>query len=316
MTIPENSLTIIRLLKIKGVGQAKIWSIYNYLEKKRIGFSEFFSSNDNLPMFLNQDQINQFMAWENNLKDFKDILESHNIHVLTICDQNYPQILIKSLGKKSPPVLYLKGNIELLNKVSIGFCGSRQASLQGLNIAKGTAELLIQNNINLVSGYANGVDLEIHKTALESSGTTVFVLPEGILNFRIKNVLEKHWDWNNVLVVSQFDINDSWSVGNAMTRNNVICGLSEAMVLIEARETGGSMAAGKLCLEINIPLFVAGVKDKTDFNTGNYILIKQGAIPFGKNKYSDLPKVDAILEKIKRGVNTHSSFEQNLVKLS
>ena len=88
------------------------------------------------------------------------------------------------------------------------------------------------------------------------------------------------------------------------------------MVLIEARETGGSMAAGKLCLEINIPLFVAGVKDKTDFNTGNYILIKQGAIPFGKNKYSDLPKVDAILEKIKRGVNTHSSFEQNLVKLS
>lgn len=63
-----------------------------------------------------------------------------------------------------------------------------------------------------------------------------FVLPEGINHFRIKKILAGFWDWNRVLVISQFEPEDSWQTFRAMTRNQLIIALSHAMVVIEASE--------------------------------------------------------------------------------
>lgn len=57
--------------------------------------------------------------------------------------------------------------------------------------------------------------------------STIIVLPEGIESFRIKKELEDIWDWNRILVLSEFMHHDKWTAGRAMLPNNTIIGLSE-----------------------------------------------------------------------------------------
>jgi len=83
------------------------------------------------------------------------------------------------------------------------------------------------------------------------------VLAEGILRFRVKREIRDEWDEARTLVISEFGPNLPWSVNHAMQRNRTICGLSRAMLLIEARITGGSIQAGRDCLRLGLPLFAA-----------------------------------------------------------
>ena len=64
-----------------------------------------------------------------------------------------------------------------------------------------------------------------------------------------------------------------------MTRNKVICGLSEVMVVIEAGKTGGTLAAGRECIEQKKPLLVIERTNPADNAPGNLMLIKEGGIP-------------------------------------
>src|SRR5579863_606308 len=76
------------------------------------------------------------------------------------------------------------------------------------------------------------------------------------------------------LVVSAFGPNLPWSVSHAMERNRTICGLSRAMVLIEARSTSGSIRAGRDCLKIGLPLFAAVYEGYPESATGNEELLR------------------------------------------
>ena len=64
--------------------------------------------------------------------------------------------------------------------------------------------LLAGNKINIVSGFAAGVDMNAHRAALAAGGTTTVVLAEGILRFRVKKEIRDLWDENRTLVVSEF----------------------------------------------------------------------------------------------------------------
>ena len=112
-----------------------------------------------------------------------------------------------------------------------------------------------QQGLTVVSGYARGVDTVTHVSALASGGSTVIVLPEGINHFRVKRgPVADVWSEERVLVVSQFPQGRPWSAGNAMTRNNVIIGLSLALIVVEASEKGGTLAAGTKALQLNKPV--------------------------------------------------------------
>jgi DNA processing protein len=106
-----------------------------------------------------------------------------------------------------------------------------------------------------VSGGAKGVDIAAHKTALTHGGTTTVVLAEGILQYRMRHELRDIFDPARTLVVSEFFPEDPWIAGRAMQRNRTICALSRALVLIEARTTGGTFAAGEAALAMGVPLF-------------------------------------------------------------
>jgi DNA processing protein len=157
-------------------------------------------------------------------------------------------------------------------------CGSRDASERGLRYARLFGRAVVERGLQVISGYARGVDLETHLGALEVQGSTIIVLAEGIMHFKRKRAFASlRFDDSNVLAISQFSPTQPWAAGAAMTRNAVIAGLAHAMLVVEAREKGGTLNAGLQAIEIGRPVFAIAYAD--DPPAGNEILFKRGVRP-------------------------------------
>lgn len=216
--------------------------------------------------------------------------------ILHINNEKFPKKLVDRLKNKCPNTIYYKGNINLLDKKAVGFCGSRHATGIGLEVARDCSEQIIERNCIVVSGNATGVDFTTHYEALKNGGSTILVLPEGINNFRIKKELENVWDWDRVLVLSQFHPDNIWRSYQAMQRNSVIIGLSDAMIVIEAGEKGGTIEAGKTSLALGCPTYVVEYKDIDRIAPGNKFLIKRGAVALKKSRTTMRANISQIFE--------------------
>lgn len=214
----------------------------------------------------------------------------------------YPAAVTRLLGQKTPSSLYCLGNLALLKRPAVGFCGSRKASARGLAVADDCARQLVREGFVVASGYAAGVDFTAHKAALEAGGQTIMVLPEGLEHFRIRKTLAEDWDWNRVLVISQFPPAAGWKAYRAMERNNLIIAMSRAMIVIEAGSTGGTLHAGKSTLKMGLPLFVVQYGDMKTEAPGNYELIASGGCPVRKNPLTGQANLTQVLQTIVKPV--------------
>jgi DNA processing protein len=203
-------------------------------------------------------------------------LRASGVDAMLLGLEGYPAILASL--QHAPPVLFYQGNESLLGHRSIGICGSRNASDQGLSAAHACGGEIARCDLVVVSGYARGVDTEAHAAALDAGGRTVMVLAEGIARFKIKRWLaSRAHDQLQTTVVSQFPPSQTWSAGAAMNRNDVIIGLSLGLVVIEAGESGGTLAAGLQALDQRRP--VLALEFHQDMPPGNKILLDKGAVP-------------------------------------
>ena len=181
------------------------------------------------------------------------------------------------------PILFVKGEKKRLMSDSVTIVGARDVSDKGIRITRNLSDELVGKGINIVSGYAGGVDTEAHLGALEAGGTTTIVLSNGIKQLRQKSAFKK-FNWNqDVLVVSQFDPDTKWSAWNSIERNQLVCALSKAVVVIESgpeRDTQGKMSGtfitAKTALDLNLPLFVVNPNCLDNPPKGNEILIALG----------------------------------------
>lgn len=210
----------------------------------------------------------------------------------------YPRALRKIYGELALPRLRAIGNLSLLGLPAVGFCGSRRASEKGLSAARELSTALAQEGIVVTSGYAKGVDTEAHLAALRAGGSTIIVLPEGISNFRIKKELRELWNYERILVLSQYDDVAVWRADRAMERNKIIVGASAATVVIEAGATGGTLDAGMTALKLGSPLFVAIYSDNLESNEGNRMLLRLGASKIGRSRDTGLVNISQILNVI------------------
>lgn len=238
-------------------------------------------------------------------------LSRKDVQAISIFDPKYPESLKNLLRDDAPLVLLCMGNLDLLSRKSVGFCGSREATEKGVATAWGSAELLAREGINIVSGFATGVDMNAHRAALASGGTTSVILAEGILRFRIKREIRELWDEERILVVSEFGPNLPWSVSHAMRRNRTICGLSQALILIEARSSGGSIEAGRDCLRLRLPLFAAVYEGMPESATGNEELLRDGANRLMKSRSTGLPNIRPILDAISSNPHSKSPLDND-----
>jgi DNA processing protein len=204
-----------------------------------------------------------------------ETLAEQGVSAVLLGSNEYPTSLAEM--RNAPPVLFYRGSPELLNAPGIGMCGSRNASEEGIKAAIACGQVAAERNLVVISGYARGVDMSTHTSALASGGTTIVVLPEGITRFRVKRgVFADVWDPKRALVVSQFAPTRPWSAGAAMARNNVIIGLSLALVVVEAGEKSGTLAAGSTALRLNRRVITL---EFAHTPPGNSVLLRRGAVP-------------------------------------
>lgn len=203
-----------------------------------------------------------------------EVLTTQGVSAVLLGSPDYPASL--AALRNAPPCLFYRGSLELLYGPGIGMCGSRNASPDGLRAAKACGEVAAEQDITVVSGYARGVDMSTHVSSLAAGGTTVMVLPEGISKFRVRRgPFAESWDPARALVVSQFSPSRPWSAASAMARNSVIIGLSQALVVVEAQDKGGTLAAGMKALDLKRRVLALEFAENP---RGNAILLQRGAV--------------------------------------
>ena len=171
--------------------------------------------------------------------------------------------------------LDLHGKTDLLRIAGVGLCGSRDASDRGLEMARAAGAAAAELGASLVSGYARGVDTAGHIAALSEGGSTIAVLAEGIERFRLREEYRGFdTELDRLTVVSQFPPGTGWSVQRAMARNALICALSAVIVVVEPRESGGTIAAAQEALRTSRdgrkrpqPLILALRSDHSDIDS-------------------------------------------------
>ena len=192
-------------------------------------------------------------------------------------DLRYPEVVKNVLPGTT---LYATGNIELLGCPGVGICGSRDASPEALEWAFKFGQEAVHKGLLVISGYAKGIDRQAHKGALEASGSTIAVLPEGIEGFAIRRELANLVQMDsNFLALSMFEPNAPWKSWRAMTRNKLIVGLSAGLFVVEARETGGTINAAMECVKQRKPLWAVAYSKLTPERGGNELLLQEAAIP-------------------------------------
>jgi len=295
--------TWFKLFKTEGVGPKTINNIYQTLKNN----SEI--NENKIVEYLSKK--NKLLTNWNNINDELCFLEyqkiiNQNINIINLDSKDYPLNLKINLKNSAPPLLFFKGNKKLLNAKNISIVGSRNVFEGGINFTKKITKELTLSGLNIVSGYAKGVDTISHLSALENDGTTIFVLSYGINDFKRKKEFSDLKLNDNSLILSQFLPETNWSASNAMIRNKTIVGLSNAVIIIQAgpeRDEKGNMSgsfnSGKVALENNIPLFV--LKPSIVENArGNLDLIKKGGIEVSPEN---------AIEKIKEILNSKKSIK-------
>lgn len=298
-----HDLFYLRLQAAHGVGAAAQRSILRYLLNHGLRLGEFLTLQPSgwYEAGLSKRQVDALISSEKIALEWEQQLQKMGIQIVGQLDKQYPGRLKSVLGDQAPPVLYCWGNTELFESPGVGFCGSRNTSQKGVEVASDTAEQVAREGWTVVSGHARGIDIVAHKIALQSGGSTIIVIPEGFFNFRLREEIRKLVNSRNTLVVSEFQPNSRWSVGNAMIRNQSICGLSDALVVVQAGTTGGTFEAGKFAQKVKVPLFVVEY-DQPELNgPGNPFFLRQGA----KRIMRDTSTRRANLEHLLDEVNSH-----------
>lgn len=183
----------------------------------------------------------------------------------------------------SPPKqLYCLGNLELLNyKNNIAIIGSRDCSFYGERAAKDFAFNLAKNDVCIVSGLAKGIDSFSHIGTLNAKGKTIAVLGSGLDNIYPKenkklfqDIIEK-----DGLVITEYPLGTLALKQNFPARNRIISGLSDAVLVIEARKNSGTNITVDFALEQGKDVFVIPGNIYSKTSDGTNYLITEGAIP-------------------------------------
>lgn len=297
----DEGLAAIKLLSVRGVGRVTANRVLRATKEAGIRLSDIQTEREDpreISPFLNKDQIRAFIQQDDLHNEKAERLEKLEAKFVSSIAEEYPGLLLELLGDDAPPLLTLVGNSSLLNDPSVGFCGARNASELGIQTAIDCAEQLVSLDIVVVSGNAAGVDKAAHFSALQAGGKTILVLPEGILHFRIRSELREVWDWDNVLVLSEFQPGLPWHRRQAMQRNRTIIGLSLSTIVIEAGVSGGTMDAGRATLNLHRPLYVAEYEDVPETAYGNSLLIKSGGKPLKRSRQSGRAAVSDLVEEV------------------
>lgn len=190
----------------------------------------------------------------------------------------YPQCLRQI--PQPPKHLFVKGKCPDGERISIAIVGARECSPYGRDMARLFGYRLAEAGINVISGMARGIDGWGHQGALESGGNTFAVLGCGV---EVCYPAEHRRLYDSIAIhggiISEFPINMKAQKPFFPLRNRIISGLSQGILVVEAKERSGSLITADAALEQGKDVFVIPGRIGDVLSEGCNRLIRQGAIP-------------------------------------
>jgi DNA processing protein len=202
-----------------------------------------------------------------------EFIHKNNIKVSFFKEENYPERLKHCID--APVLIFSAGNINLENKRIISIVGTRQITSYGIEFCKKLIEDLSPLDPIIVSGFAYGVDIVAHQLAMENDLQTIGVLAHGLNQIYPKT----HKKYMAKMEQKGGFITEFWSSTNPdkenfVRRNRIVAGMSEATIVIESADRGGSLITANLANDYNRDVFAVPGRVTDKYSQGCNQLIK------------------------------------------
>jgi DNA processing protein len=273
MTTSELFYTL-ALLQVEGVGDIVAKKLI-----KHCGSAEkVFETKKN--KLLGIDGIGEILLKKLSEKHIFDLaqkevhfIEKENITFQSFQDDDYPERLKHCID--GPTVLFTSGTINLTAKRIISIVGTRNITSYGVDFCKKLLEDLAPLNPVIVSGFAYGVDITAHQLAMEHNLQTIGVLAHGLNQVYPKT----HKKYVAKMEQNGGFLTEFWSTSNPekenfVKRNRIVAGMSEATIVIESADKGGSLITATLANDYNRDVFAVPGRITDKFSLGCNNLIK------------------------------------------
>lgn len=231
-----------RLLKIPGIGEKYAGHI--------LGFTDFSKAEEEVKF-----------------------IEKEGIQPVFYTDSAYPERL-KNIPD-APVILYFKGKGDFNLPRMVGIVGTRMATAEGKEFCEKLVEGLKPYNCTIISGLAYGIDIAAHKAAVQHNMPTVAVLAHGldkIYPALHANTAKKMMDNGGLL--TEYPKGTQPDKENFPTRNRIVAGMCDAIVVVETDLKGGSMITADIAFSYNRDVFAVPGRPGDDKSKGCNLLIK------------------------------------------
>ncbi len=204
-------------------------------------------------------------------------LEKPQRYILPWGDTRYPMLLREI--PYPPLILFVTGELSVLQQRQLAIVGARYPSPTGLEIAYQFANELSERGFAITSGLARGIDGAAHQGALAANGTTIAVLGSGLDNIYpnchqslAQTILKK-----GGVLLSEFLPCSLPKAAHFPRRNRIISGLSLGVIVIEASLKSGSLITAAYALEQGREVFALPGSIRNSLSQGCHALLKEGA---------------------------------------
>lgn len=194
---------------------------------------------------------------------------------LSILEDAYP---LELKNTYNPPVLlFYQGNLDLLTKPKLAVVGARKCSEIGVkSVQKIIHEL--GNQFTIISGLARGIDTSAHLAALKNGGTTIAVIGTGLdVYYPKENKAMQDYIAKNHLLLSEYGPGEQPLKFHFPERNRIISGLSQGVLVVEAKLRSGSLITCERAMEEGRDVFAVPGNILDGKSDGCHHLIQEGA---------------------------------------
>jgi DNA processing protein len=221
---------------------------------------------------IGAEKILKFKDFKKAEKELK-FIDKNDIQVFTYLDKDYPYRLNQQ--SDSPLILYKKGNADLNPKRSVAIVGTRKATVKGKMICEELVNGLKEYDATVVSGLAFGIDITAHRKCLDEQIPTIGVLAHGLDRFypsQHKSTAKKMLHEGGLITEYRSETNPDRQ--NFPSRNRIIAGICDAIIVVESKQSGGSIITAKIANAYNKDVFAVPGRLEDEHSKGCNWLIK------------------------------------------
>ena len=208
------------------------------------------------------------------LKKEEKEIKKQGLKVQAYGESTFPLPL--SFTVDPPAAFFQLGEVDWKNPRSLSIVGTRAPTSRGLALCRKLIEELAPFNPLIVSGFARGIDIEAHKTALQCGLETVAVLGHAFGEWYPKEHAKAVNDFlQGGAFISEFWSDMPFERQNFLKRNRIIAGLTHATIVIESGVRGGSLVTAQHALQYGREVFAFPGRNQDSKSAGCLNLIKQ-----------------------------------------